>query len=145
MGKENMNSKEKQGRIDELAEGSLEFFGEELEKVFVAFFDAAASGDDEELVYASTSAWQLTNSISKFFREVVLSGLKNGSGDKARAQAIATSMSQHFQRGMRAIGDGKNALSNDGSAESATEAEPHENIQDSGVLMRIGKPDSSLN
>ena len=145
MGKEDMNSKEKQDRVEELAGCSLEFFGEELDRVFESFFEAASAGDDVELVYASVAAWQLANSIGRFFREVSLAGLKNGSGDKGRAQAIATAMSQRFKDGMQKISGGTEKLLPSGTAGTVPEKEPYENIQDYGVLMKAGKMDGSLN
>jgi len=140
----------KQERVEALTEGSLEFFGESLEKVFENFYDSAMSGNDEDLVYAAVSAWQLANSISKFFREVTLAGLKMGNADKAKAQSIANAMSRHFQDNMKRIGEA--VASRSGKPATIVEvhelpaaAEPYANIQDEGTLRDAGKPDPSLN
>ena len=142
-----LNKKE---RVEALTEGSLEFFGESLEKCFENFYDAAMAGSDEDLAYAAVSAWQLTNSISKFFREVTLAGLKMGNADKAKAQSIANAMSRHFQANMKRIGEAVAAKS--GKVPTIVELhalpaaeEPYANIQDEGTLRDAGKKDPSLN
>ncbi len=95
----------KQECVEALSELSLEFFGESLDRVFENFHQCTASGSEEDMVYASVSAWQLSNSISKFFREVALQGLKAGYADKAKSQEIANAMSRHFQAQMKVIGE----------------------------------------
>jgi hypothetical protein len=154
MGEEDMSDDKKpmskQERVEALAEDSLEFFGDSLEKAFTNFYDAAMAGNDEDLVYSAVSAWQLANSISKFFREVTLAGLKMGSGDKEKAQAIANAMSRHFQANMKRIGEAVAARSGKPAAIVEVHAlpaaeEPYANIQDEGTLRDAGKQDPSLN
>ncbi len=130
----------KEDRVKFLAKEVVEFFASAQDSMLQDFQAAASDGDDEDLVYAAVSLWQMNISMASFFKKVVGEGLKTA-GNVAKAQEIAVRVEKMTRDHMRDIG----IRSRGGLPSERAPEEPYASIQDIGELALAGKPDPSFN